>query len=82
MDKNREPEELIAELEARHHDVLAPVIERINELTIAGDGDGIWYLYTSLVSMAGAIQNLVRSRPIVSESQVAQAGEDLKKKLN
>ena len=82
MDKNREPEELIAELEARHHDVLAPVIERINELTIAGDGDGIWYLYTSLVSMAGCIQDLVRSRPIVTESQIAKAGGDPKKCLS
>ena len=82
MDKNREAAEIVAELEARHRDVLEPVIQRINELTISGDGDGIWYLYTSLVSMAGAIQNLVRSRPIVTQEQIAQAGGDVKKVLN
>jgi len=82
MDKNREAAEIVAELEARHRDVLEPVIQRINELTISGDGDGIWYLYTSLVSMAGAIQNLVRSRPIVTPEQLARSGGDPKKCLS
>jgi len=83
MDKqNREAAEIVAELEARHRDVLEPVIQRINELTISGDGDGIWYLYTSLVSVIGCIQDLVKSRPVVSESQVVKAGGDPKKALN
>jgi hypothetical protein len=83
MDKqNREAAEIIAELEARHRDVLEPVIQRVNDLTVQGDGDGIWYLYTSLVSVIGCIQDLVKSRPIVTQEQIAQAGGDVKKVLN
>ena len=83
MDKqNREAAEIIAELEARHRDVLEPVIQRINELTISGDGDGIWYLYTSLVSVIGCIQDLVKSRPVLTTEQIAMAGGDPKKCLS
>ena len=80
--KNREAEEIVAEMESRHREVMEPVIERINELQASGDGDGIWYLYTSLVSVIGCIQHLVKSRPVVSESQVVKAGGDPKKALN
>ena len=80
--KNREAEEIVAEMESRHRDVMEPVIERINELQASGDGDGIWYLYTTMVTLAGCIQDLVKSRPIFTPEQIAKAGGDPKKCLS
>ena len=83
MDKqNREAAEIIAELNERHRDVLLPLVNRINELSVAGDGNGMFFFHESLKVLTDAIVDLLRSRPIVSESQVAQARGDIRKKLN
>ena len=82
MDKKNEAAEIIAELNEKHRDVLQPLVDRVNELSIAGDGDGIFFLHESLKVLTDAIVDLLRSRPIVSESQVARAGADIRKKLN
>ncbi|HOD28554.1 MAG TPA: hypothetical protein PKH03_05015 [Syntrophales bacterium] len=80
--KNREANQIAAEFNDRHRDVLEPLIGRINELSAAGDGDGIYLLHEALQTVCGAIRDLLRSRPIVTEDQIAKAGGDPKKALN
>ena len=83
MDKqNREAAEIIAELNERHREVLLPLVNRINELSVAGDGNGMFFFHESLKVLTDAIVDLLRSRPIFTPEQIAKAGGDPKKCLS
>ncbi|MCX5839410.1 MAG: hypothetical protein NTW71_12990 [Deltaproteobacteria bacterium] len=61
----KEAAEIVVELEARHRDVIDPVIARINETYANHDGDSIFYLYQALVTMSQTINNMLRSGHVI-----------------
>ena len=62
---NKEAVEVVLNLHEKHHDVLDPVLQRINECTLAHDGDSIYFLYESLVTMADAIKEMLAKGTIM-----------------
>lgn len=74
---NKEAAEVVLELNEKHHDVLVPVLQRINECTLRHDGDGIFFLHQSLLTMADAIKEMLTKgtiMPMGGPGAGAQAG--------
>jgi len=60
-----EAAEVVLELHEKHKDILAPVLQRINECTLRHDGDGIFFLHQSLITMADAIREMLAKGTIM-----------------
>jgi len=60
-----EAEKKIEVLAEKHSDVVMPVINRINELTRAGDADGLLYIHEAAAQLALAIEELLAKGKII-----------------
>lgn len=63
--QSKEAAEVVLELHEKHKDILAPVLQRINECTLAHDGDSIFFLHESLVTMVDAIREMLAKGSIM-----------------
>ena len=65
----RDLKKIVDELHEQHQDAIKPLIAAVNEASLRGDGNSLYYFSLALEQIQTAIVDLLRSRPIISEDQ-------------
>ena len=72
-----EAEQVFAELYEKHRDVIDPIIQRLNEITLNHDGNSLYFLHQTLVEMARAIREMLQAGTVIPA-----AGPEARTKMN